>query len=718
MRILILSLILNLSLPLLVSAFEVNPDKAERLRGLIDLQLEDLAKVEVKLDDVFDVFDGLVKQQSVKVASGIQQSTATAPASTSLITAQDIEAMGARSLDEVLEAIPGLHISLNQVRFAPQYVVRGMHSAANYEILLMVDGVPVKSVTHGDSGPWSPPPVQMIRRIEVIRGPGSALYGADAVSGVINIITKTAADVQGTELGLRVGSHQSYNPWLLYGGTHQGFKLALSLDYLDTDGHQETVHQDAQSLLDAATGTQVSEAPGRAHLQQQNLNFHANAVKDHWRVNFNWLRNRNIGAALGPALVISPEEYQEIDQWYADISYLNPTFSKDWELGFKLSYRDMADDWFNTYSARPGAVRNGEFLPYGSPNNTGHYQRQTRLDLSSSYRGLAKHTWRFGAGYWYIDLHSTPWSFLLDKSVPNFVNVRPLGMVIIPENIRKNSYAFVQDTWRFVPNWELTWGVRHDQYSDFDNTTNPRAALVWQIQPKLTAKLLYGTAFRAPSFVEMYTPRNLALVGNPDLDAEKNTTWELGFDYRANEKLYLTGNLFSYEVKDKILRRLLPDAGSSSGAIYTYDNVGTLKGRGFELESRWKINNKSSLLANYAYTQVETDDGIEAGNYPHHQVYLRHDWLLGHSWFFDTRVNWVANRDRPANDLRDPLEDYIELDMTLRYKDMGHKNPWNIALGVRNLLDEDRREPGDPRLIGDYPKAGREWFMELRYKFR
>jgi len=688
-----------------------------RLEALRGFSLEDLQEVEVKLDDVFDVFDGLVKQQSVKVASGFQQNMATAPASTTLITAQDIEAMGARSLDEVLEAVPGMHITLSEIRFAPLYDVRGVHSASNYEVLMMVNGIPIKSVTDGGRGGWAAPPVQMIQRIEIIRGPGSALYGADAVSGVINILTKTAQEMPGTEVGMRVGSHATYNPWLLYGGKINEFDVALSLEYLDTDGHQEILYQDSQFLLDKATGTQVSKAPGRGYLQQRQLNLHANASKDHWRMDVHWLRSRDGGAGLGTVLVINPEEYQETDQLQASLLYHNPQLNAHWETSAQLSYRDIADDWFNQYSARPGAIRAGEYLPYGAPNNSGYHQRQTRLDLSAAYRGFNRHNVRFGAGYLYADLHEVPWSFLANRQVPIMVNAATLGRVLIPANIRENRYLFAQDNWQLSQDWELTLGLRHDWYSDFNSTTNPRAALTWKINPRLATKWLYGTAFRAPSFAEMYIPRNLAVVGNPDLKAETNATWEWGLDYRASDNLHVALNLFTYQISDKIQRRLLTSADATSGAIYTYDNIGTLKGQGFELESRWKINNKSSLLANFAYAKVEDSNGLEAGDYPHYQAYLRHDWLLGHSWFVDTRLNWVADRDRPATDKRLPLKDYVELDITLRYKDVSAKTPWNIAVGVRNTLDQDRREPGDPRLIGDYPKAGREWFGELRYKF-
>jgi outer membrane receptor for ferrienterochelin and colicin len=697
--------------------FALEEDKAARLEALMELEMEQLGEVDVKLDDVFDVFEGLVKPQNVTIASGIQQSTATAPSSTTVITAQDIEAMGARSLEEILDAVPGMHIGLSETRFAPLFEVRGMHSASNYEILMMINGLPIKSILNGSRGAWSPPPVQFIRRIEIIRGPGSALYGADAVSGVINIITKTADDIQGSEVGLRAGSFQTYNPWLLHGEKINDFDISLSVNYLDTDGHQETIHQDAQSLLDKVTRTNVSQAPGRPYLQKRQLNLHSTISKGFWQLGLNWSRDRNMGAGLGSSLIISPEEHHETDQFLIRALYQRPKLTEHWDFDAQLSFQDAQENWFNTYSARPNSIRNGEVLPYGAPNNVGYYQRQTRLDLNGQFRGFQNHNIRVGTGYLYADLHSVPWSYLMDRNNPVQVDVRALGQVLIPENIRQNRYLFVQDTWKLSSHWELTTGIRHDWYSDFNATANPRAALVWLIDSNLTAKFLYGSAFRAPSFVEMYTPKNRALVGNPNLKAETNKTFEIGLDYRANNSLNFALNLFSYEVKDKIQRRLLDDKASTSGRIYTYDNIGTLKGQGFEVESRWKINNKSSLLFNYSYAKLKTNLSEEAGDYPHHKVYLRHDWLFGRSWFLDTRLNWIVDRDRPLENSNPPLKDYLQMDMTLRYKDVSNKTPWNIAIGVRNLLDQDIREAGDPRLMGDYPKAGREWFSEIRYKF-
>lgn len=682
---------------------------------------QELQKTELStqlLDQLLDLsLDELMELEITTVATGLLQTVAQAPASTTVITAQNIEAMGARNLEEVLKTVPGMHISASEYRFAPLYDVRGVHSANNYEILMMVDGIPIKSVVDGMRGSreesWIPPPIQQIQRVEVIRGPGSALYGADAVSGVVNIITKTAKDIRDTETGVRFGSYQTYNPWMLHSQKlSNGMELALSVDYLDTDGHRQTVHQDLQTTLDHSGGTALSQTPGRAYLQKRQLNVSGVLTKDHWRLGINTVRARGIGAGLGLTLLVSPEEHHETNHYQIDLGYHNPNFTKHWEIKLQLSYRDLADDIFQSYTVRPGGMRNNLSYPYGSPNNTGYFQQQTRLDLSGQYKGFKNHNVRLGMGTSYADLYKTTWSFLLKPDEPLMIDSKLENRTLLPENIRQNRYLFAQDSWNFATDWELTTGIRYDWYSDFDSALNPRLALVWQTFPRLTTKLLYGSAFRAPSFVEMYTPLSRVEVGNPHLKAETSRTLEVIFDYRASRDLSAAINLFDYKIKDKVQRRLINFADRT---IYTYDNVGLLKGRGFELESRWRMTEVSTLEANYAFAKVTDGAGMEAGNYPHHHLYLQHNWLLNANWSFNTQLNWVADRERPVSDVREKLSDYTELDLTLRYKSL--QTPWSFSVGVRNLLDEDRREPGDLRLIGDYPKAGREWFGEIRYKF-
>ena len=141
----------------------------------------------------------------------------------------------------------------------------------------------------------------------------------------------------------------------------------------------------------------------------------------------------------------------------------------------------------------------------------------------------------------------------------------------------------MQDEWKFANDWELTAGVRYDHYSDFGDTINPRFALVWQTRYELTTKLLYGRAFRAPSFAETRAINNPANLGNPNLDPETIQTLELAFDYRPADTLQLGLNLFGYQW-DNIIR-FVPDPGAPSR---TTQNTGKQMGYGLELEADWR----------------------------------------------------------------------------------------------------------------------------------
>ena len=168
----------------------------------------------------------------ISVATGSRQPLRRAPAVATVITAEDITAMGADSLDEVLEAVPGLHVSRIVVLGRSLYAMRGIYSTGSVSphVLVLLDGVPTTTAYTGDFGSlWNGRSVDNVARIEVVRGPGSALYGADAYAGVINIVSKGAADMPGTQLLVRAGSFDTYSASLMHGGNWGGWDIGLYL---------------------------------------------------------------------------------------------------------------------------------------------------------------------------------------------------------------------------------------------------------------------------------------------------------------------------------------------------------------------------------------------------------------------------------------------------------------------------------------------------------
>jgi iron complex outermembrane receptor protein len=279
---------------------------------------------------------------------------------------------------------------------------------------------------------------------------------------------------------------------------------------------------------------------------------------------------------------------------------------------------------------------------------------------------------------------------------------------------RTNYYVFAQDEWAFAPDWNLTSGLRYDHYSDFGNTVNPRFALVWQTRYNLTTKLLYGSAFRAPSFVEEFNINNPVVLGNPNLEPETINWLELAFDYQHSSDLRMGLNLFRYRMSDII--RFVPDPAPATSA--TAQNTGEQTGYGLEWEFSWRASRNVLFYGNYAFQRSEDEStNTDAGNAPHHQFYLRADWRFRPEWHLTPQVLWIADRERVVGDPRPDPDDYQIVDLTLRRTRI--RDHWDAAVSVRNLFDEDAREPSPaPGLIlNDLPLPGRSFYVELRYLF-
>jgi len=716
---------------LTTTAYGATPldEEEAMIEYLQTLDFEDLTEVEVTLDEVFDVFDGLIKKRTIKVATGTEQSTARAPAVTTVITAQDIEATGANNLDQVLEMVPGLHVARSSNNsYNAIYLIRGVYSDDNAQVLLLINGIPIKSLFTGNRNlfRWAGMPVNAISRIEIIRGPGSAVYGADAFGGVINVITKSKDDIDGTEAGIRMESFDTQEAWLLHSDNWAGFDVALALEYGSTDGHGAQIEADAQTQFDHIFGTQASLAPGPLNLQYDHFDAYIDISRDvwQWRTNYQKLNDLGTGAGVGEAL--DPDGNYMTERLNTDLTYHNLKFTQDWDITAQLSYLEMKFEISPPVSFYPPGAFGGAY-PYGQKIYAKMSERHTRLDLSGLYSGFKKHEIRLGTGYYYGEINEvvSRANFGINpatgQAIPpskELIDLSDTPYAAIPEKDRKNWYLFVQDVWLFAPNWEFTAGLRYDEYSDFGSTLNPRLALVWDTRPDLTSKLLYGRAFRAPSFSELYTTSNPVALGNPDLDPEILDSWELAFDYRATDNLHLALNLFSYKWRDLI--DIFHHQGGKTGRV---ENVASQTGRGLEFETRWKMTKRASLLANYAYQYSRDEEDHDTGNAPQHQAYLRTDWLVYPNWYLDTQINWVGKRHRVYGDPRPSLDAYTTADLVLRRKDV-RNGRWNFALGVRNLFDEDAREPsrgptssGIISIPNDLPLAERHFFVELRYRF-
>lgn len=656
----------------------------------------------------------------VSIASGTETPLDKAAAITSVISAEDIAAMGATDLDQVLETVPGLHVNHSDQAFSPKYVFRGITTSFNPQALFLVNGIPVTTMMFGNRGnAWGGMPVKAIERIEVIRGPGSALYGADAYAGVINIITKTSIDLEDTVVGARLGSFGTHGGWIETGKQLDDVGISFILEYQATDGWRETIAHDDQTNFDIALGTSASLAPGPVNTSVDQLDARVDIGADNWRLRAGLQDRSDLGTGPGIAQALDPVGRYGSRRFNTDYSYRWQDVADGLDIEARVSYFNITQEPENNIVLYPPGSFGGTF-PDGFIGSPGYKENQVRFDLSSIYRDLDKHRILSGIGAFWADLYEVTESKNFNPDFSPKGRVEDVSndpdQVWMPEEERTNFYFFVQDEWQFAQNWQLVSGVRYDHYSDFGNTINPRAALIWATTDTITTKFLYGRAFRAPSLNELYAANNPVAGGNSDLDAETIDTFEIAFSHQATSQLLYGINLFYYKIDDLIT------AEPVSGPISTvYRNTGKRKGHGAEFETTYQALENLKIIANYAY-QYATDNKTDrpAGEAPNHQIYGRAEWRAFSGWHFNTQINWVGEQRRISADTREPVDDYTTVDLTLRSE--GLWRGLDMSLSVRNVFNEDTRDPSPyadpvPLIPGDFPMAGRNVVGELQYRF-
>lgn len=656
----------------------------------------------------------------VSIATGNEMALRRAPSVSSVITAEDIKSLGAKDLDEVLETVPGIHVSRSSINYASMYQIRGIGGpSTNPQVLILQNDIPINSIYRGDKGKsWGGLSLENVARIEIIRGPGSALYGADAFSGVINIVTKTAK-TPGTEFGVRGGSFNSKDAWIQHGGKlNETMDVAAYLHVGRTDGFKEIVTADAGRLRAATL------APGPVNTGYDAIDAHIDLGYDKWRLRSDYTRRNNVGTGAGISSALDPVGKDNNERLSADLTWKDPGFTQYWGLNFTGSYLQLAEmaDNYNMYP--PGATFPAGVFPNGVLGSPARWERQIRLSGYTTYSGFTDHDLRFGMGHEDLDMYKvrTVKNFLLNAAgLPtpdlafnggNQVDYSARQPHQLPHR-RINKYLYAQDEWSFARDWTLTAGLRHDRYSDFGGTTNPRLAVVWDAAYDLTAKLLYGKAFRAPALLEQYGV-NPTGNGNPNLKPETIETLEAALAWQATMNTQVNLNVFRYNIKDTI--RTVANAVAGTGS--TFQNTGAQRGDGMELEAIWDASNRLRLTGNYSWQRsIDAASNQDAGYAPRHHVNLRGDWQLASGWLLAPQVNWVADRKRPSGDARPQLPDYTTVDLTLRTSRSLKR--WDFSASVRNLFNATVLEPSTApgtSLPNDLPMAPRSLWLQATYK--
>lgn len=524
----------------------------------------------------------------VNIATKSDKSVNETPGVVSVITAEEIKNMGARELEDVLQTIPGFEI-MRQSNGYNGIGIRGVKDPrTSTKLLVMMDGVPFNSIFYGHSIGFSYDiNIDNIERIEIIRGPGSALYGRNAFSGVMNIITKNAKNNEKSFVKLTGGTFNTKMLSGYYGYKNEKINTSFSFRRLYTDITDQK--------FDNGTGDAVlwniyrNNFTANATLGYGNFMLSGTYfdLKGGALFNDNRLLNKSGNVSLSynksinPRLSFDAKIYYHKEKYIEDVEYLKPEISPGFPNGIYY---------------KPEFV---EYL-YGIETE-GNYKISSTNDLLFGLQGDIH-----GAEDVFI---TTNYDFSTGTAIPGIG--RNDEVLYTPgwfdnNGHRYNNMAlFMQDIWNPVKNLSFTLGARYDIDSEFGGIFNPRAGIVWEFFSQTSLKLLYGKAYRAPSPSEQYQTLGYAF-GNKNLKPEVINTFEVSITHRLN-KMTSTISVYKNKLKDMFYAQIKTSVSPNN----SYYNLGKNNSMGLELENKLVLAKNIYSFFNYSYTHSENTQSVD-----------------------------------------------------------------------------------------------------------
>ncbi len=673
---------------------------------------DEASKTGETLDPILEEIRWLQAESIVTITTRHEIPISKAPGIVTVITAKQIKQMGFRTLVDFLKTVPGFDITMDELG-ERNVIARGVGFGEKVKIL--IDG-------HSVNAPWGGSVyftfydlvVENIKRIEIIRGPGSALYGQNAFLGVVNVVTKDTEDLDGLQLTATGGSFDTQNYNILLGKEYGDLKISGFIDYFDTEGHSRTIERD---ILFPAS---FSKSPGSSQNKKEKTDLNIKISYKNLELKSKYMKKRREGyVGVGNAL----NDDTDLDHTYF--------FS---ELVYKLALSEKLNmitkgyyDQYN-YDTVLSPFPNGFTRPFTGiglvtfPNGiTGHTQFKQHtigIDNQFNYNVFDGNKLTFGFQYEWIKQRDVKFStnfhplFFVDPTTgAPFTSTRDFTHTLpVTRDATRQIYSFyLQDEWNITKDIDLTMGVRYDHFTRFGSTTNPRLGLVWRFMEDAHLKFLFATAYRAPSFGEMFIINNPVQVGNTHLDPEKVNTYEVDLGYNFSK--HIRGNIdcFYSRIRDRI-------ALDTSTTPDKTQNMGGARVLGVETEIKVDFGKENYVYANYTYQDVQDTDRDRLPFVPIHKANFGINIGLWKYVNANMHTFISGRRPRESGDARGSLPSYALVNLSFIGKNF--LDNFEVRGSVLNLLDKDYNDPSDIGTVSsDFPQQGRSFMIELRYKY-
>jgi iron complex outermembrane receptor protein len=580
---------------------------------------------------------------SVFTASKTDQSIERATAVVTVITEEDIRTSGARTLYEVLKRVPGFFPS-SQATWTLT-ASRGLTSDGNDHVLLLVDGHVQNSIVgQGYQQQDMLPLLQKVEKIEIIRGPGSVLWGSSAVMGIINVITKDgheATDNVSTSFGSRDGMFNT-NLTRSLGTDEAGPTGVVSLSFWRSDGFDRPGRTGSGASFDAAGADDVKsnvEFPWGRVGDWPSLDQHKDGWEIYSRITLG--EGHEVLARLVESRVVYPwDTWQEnpgseLRMRKTYLSYRNTHTLNDRVTVASTVYGDMLlQNRFPTYT---------ELFKAGDGENRDHMQDQSNEERAFGVEVTShvevSETNRAIVGVKGVHAMIGPnrdSRFNIADNTPASTDYPYIGVESGPDN---TVAAYLEDIWDVNDRRTTLFGgarIEHNDFRELKTVILPRAGVIHSVSDRLTAKYVFNTGYLRPNAVYAKTTgiivdstrgpsQEILLVDRSERirNHEVQVYWKRG-------TTHVGVNVFNMSVDNYI-------SFDASNVPQGYKNLGTAHSRGVEVEGGGRIGTHLRLHGNYSFVHAELDDGTHRGaitddhdrtlNYPRHIVNLGLTWM-------------------------------------------------------------------------------------------
>lgn len=615
-------------------------------------------------------------QVEVSGASRFSQPLSEAPAAVTVVSAEDVRGYGIRTLGEALQFAPGVFVTDDR-----DYLylgIRGLNRPGDYNsrILLLADGAMRNDLVYNQAmvGNESPLEIDWIKQLEFVPGPASALYGGNALFGIVNAVLWSGADIDGTRVSGAVESGGRVRVGFLSGGRGEaGVEWVTGLVTSESHGFNPRFPEFA--------GPGTGDGTARNLDGERYLKAFAKLNIDAWQLGFSAAsRRKNVPTAYYGTLFGVPGNYTEDQSVYLDAS----------------RSRVIAPEWSDYLHFHSGATSfTGQYVYPTTLNRDEARGLEWGGDYRLAYTGLARHRVMIG----------------LDATVQPRLDQRNLDLsprfAYLDDHHRSGRLGlFIQDQWRLTPGWIANLGIRADRVKDFGAIASPRVALIREIDATTEIKAIHGRAFRVPNAYEhYYNDGNVTQKANPDLKAERMISSEIVASHMLLPDVRIGASAYRYRIE-----RFIDLITDPTDGLATFVNRNALVARGIELQTDAMLGRFLRVRGNVAWQRL-SNDGVEPVNSPHRLAKLFVDGpLFGTPWRAGLSLQWIDRR----NTLADAVPGHGSGNLTLNRRLPG--NAGEISVGVRNLAGKRYFDPTPFGLTQDaLPQDRRQ--ISLRWDF-